>query len=188
VIAIEQTISLKDKAKQFITILFPIFITQLSLSATSFFDTVMSGNAGRYDLAGVAIGANLWMPVYTGLNGVLLGVVPTLSQLNGAGRHKDMPFVVMQALYLAAALSICTVIAGAAIIEPLLAYMQLDPVVHRIAYKFLAALSVGFLPLFLSAVLRNFIDSLGYTHITMLITLCALPINILLNYLLIFGR
>lgn len=148
----------------------------------------MSGHAGHYDLAGVAIGANLWMPVYTGLNGVLLGITPTLSQLNGAGRHKDMPFVVVQGLYLASALTICTLVAGAALVKPLLEYMQLDPEVHHIAYNFLAALSVGFLPLFLSAVLRNFIDSLGYTRITMLITLCALPLNILLNYLLIFGR
>lgn len=148
----------------------------------------MSGNAGHYDLAGVAIGANIWMPVYTGLNGVLLGITPMLSQLNGAGHHKDMPFVVVQGLYLAAALTICTVVAGAVILGPLLEYMQLDPAVHQIAYDFLVALSAGFLPLFLSAVLRNFIDSLGYTQITMLITLSALPINIALNYLLIFGK
>jgi MATE family multidrug resistance protein len=44
------------------------------------------------------------------------------------------------------------------------------------------------LPLFLSAVLRNFMDALGYTRVTMIITLCALPINIVLNYLFIFGN
>lgn len=160
----------------------------MSLTATGFFDTVMAGNAGHYDLAGVAIGTNLWMPVYTGLNGVLLGITPTLSQLNGAGRDSDMPFVVVQGLYLAAALAICTIAAGATVIGPVLAYMQLDPAVQQIAYNFLAALSTGFLPLFLSVVLRNFIDSLGYTQVTMFTTLCALPINILLNYLLIFGN
>ena len=33
----------------------------------SLFDTVMSGHAGTVQLAGVAIGTNVWMPVFTGL-------------------------------------------------------------------------------------------------------------------------
>lgn len=184
----QQTFTLTAKMREFVIILVPILITQLSLTATGFFDTVMSGNAGYYDLAGVAIGANLWMPVYTGLTGVLIGITPVLSQLNGAARHGDMPFIVVQGMYLAAALTLLLVIAGWALLSPLLAFGKLDAEVHRIAHDFLAAISIGFLPLFLSAVLRNFIDSLGYTRVTMVITLCALPINILLNYLLIFGQ
>ena len=183
-----QTFTLKDKAKEFIIILLPIFITQLSLTATGFFDTVMSGSAGHYDLAGVAIGANLWMPVYAGLNGVLVGITPSLAQLNGARRHHDMPFVVVQGMYLAAALVALLLLTGMAALEPLLAFMKLEQEVYGIAAHFLKAIAIGFLPLFVSAVLRNFIDSLGYTRVTMLITLCAVPINILLNYLLIFGR
>lgn len=183
-----QTFTLIDKIREFIIILVPILITQLALTATGFFDTVMSGNAGHYDLAGVAIGANLWMPVYTGLNGVLIGITPALAQLHGAGRHADMPFIVVQGMYLAAALTLVLIAAGWALLPPVLGFMHLDAEVHRIAYEFLAAISLGFLPLFLSAVLRNFIDSLGYTRVTMVITLCALPINILLNYLLIFGQ
>lgn len=183
-----QTFTVRDKAREFIVILFPILITQLSLTATSFFDTVMSGNAGHYDLAGVAIGANLWMPVYTGLTGVLIGVTPALAQFNGAGRHADMPFIVVQGMYLAAALTLLLIAAGWALLAPALSFMNLDDEVHRIAYKFLTAISIGFLPLFLAAVLRNFIDSLGYTRVTMMITLCAVPLNVLLNYLLIFGQ
>lgn len=183
-----QTFTVKDKAREFIVILFPILITQLSLTATGFFDTVMSGNAGHYDLAGVAIGANLWMPVYTGLTGVLIGVTPALAQFNGAGRHADMPFIVVQGMYLAAALTLLLIAVGWALLAPVLSFMNLDDEVYRIAYEFLTAISIGFLPLFLAAVLRNFIDSLGYTRVTMMITLCAVPLNVLLNYLLIFGQ
>lgn len=183
-----QTFTVRDKAREFIVILFPILITQLSLTATSFFDTVMSGNAGHYDLAGVAIGANLWMPVYTGLTGVLIGITPVLAQFNGAGRHAEMPFIVVQGIYLAAALTLLLIAAGYVLLAPVLNFMNLDDEVHRIAYEFLTAISMGFLPLFLAAVLRNFIDSLGHTRITMMITLCAVPLNVLLNYLLIFGQ
>ncbi|MDR4410535.1 MATE family efflux transporter, partial [Bacillus anthracis] len=37
-------------------------------------------------------------------------------------------------------------------------------------------------------VLRSFIDSLGKTRVTMMITLCSLPINLVLNYVFSFGK
>ncbi|MDF2569317.1 MAG: norM [Sporomusa sp.] len=180
--------SLQEKIRKFFAIFTPIFITQISLMATGFFDTVMSGQVSHYDLAGVAIGANLWMPIFTGISGVLAGMTPILSQLNGAGRKKDMPFLVLQSIYISIALAIVVIVGGSIVLTPILNLMTLEPVVHDIAYQFLIALAIGILPLFVSAVLRNFIDALGYTRITMLITLCAVPINIALNYLLILGN
>ena len=156
--------------------------------ATGFFDTVMSGQVSHYDLAGVAIGANLWMPIFTGMGGVLAGMTPILSQLNGAGWKKDMPFVVIQSIYLSMALAFLVIGSGSVVLGPILNLMTLEAAVHDIAYQFLVALAIGILPLFVSAALRNFIDALGYTKITMLITLCAVPINIALNYLLILGN
>lgn len=182
-----ETRSVKEKVRQFLIIFLPIFITQLSLMATGFFDTVMSGRVSHYDLAGVAIGANLWMPVFTGIGGVLAGLTPILAQLHGAGRKQEMPFLLIQSMYLAMALAGLVIAGGSAVLAPLLGAMKLEPSVEDIAYRFLAALAAGVLPLFVSAVCRNFIDALGYTRITMGITLCAVPINIALNYLLIFG-
>ena len=183
-----KTSSLLKKVKHLLNILLPILITQLSLTATSFFDTVMSGNASQYDLAGVAIGANLWMPIFTGVNGVLVGITPILAQLHGAGKKENMPIIVMQGIYLAVALTLLLLVCGPHILTQVFAVMQLESPVQTIANQFLAALSLGMLPLFISTVLRNFIDALGYTRVTMVISLCALPINIALNYLLIFGN
>ena len=75
----EQTYTLKQKLKQFIRILLPILVTQVLLQAMSFFDTTMSGQAGTEDLAGVAIGANIWLPVQTGLHAVLLAITNCFS-------------------------------------------------------------------------------------------------------------
>lgn len=184
----QQTYSLKEKSWNFLHVLLPILITQLSLTATGFFDTVMSGQASQIDLAGVAIGANIWHPVFAGLNGVLIGITPILAQLNGAGRSSEMQFVVVQGIYFAVVLAVGLIAAGSFILEPVLQLMRLEESVSNIALHFLMALSIGFLPLFVSSVLRNFMDSLGYTQVTMVITLSALPINIGLNYLLIFGK
>ena len=49
-------------------------------------------------------------------------------------------------------------------------------------------LSIGIIPLFAYTVLRSFIDALGQTRISMAITFMMFPINVGLNYLLIFGK
>ncbi|MGR3206973.1 MATE family efflux transporter [Bacillus glycinifermentans] len=183
-----ETKDLREKAKQFITILIPILITQAGLSLITFLDTVMSGKVSAADLAGVAIGSSLWTPVYTGLAGILTAVTPTVAQLMGAKQQKEVPYTVIQAVYVAIIISLIVMISGFFLVDPILEGLQLDEKVSLIAKHFLSYLGLGILPLFVYNVMRSFIDSLGKTRVTMLITLCALPINFVLNALFIFGK
>ncbi|WP_310137152.1 MATE family efflux transporter [Paenibacillus amylolyticus] len=182
------TTSFSQKAKQFLIIFLPIFTTQIALSAMSFFDTNMSGKFSPSDLAGVAIGTSLWMPVQTGLSGILIGITPVVSHLLGAKRKDQIGYNVIQALYLGFAVSLLVLAAGALLLKPILNAMPLEPRVAQVALYFLSALAFGITPLFGYTVLRSFMDALGQTRMSMLITLISLPVNILLNYLLIFGR
>lgn len=63
--------------------------------------------------------------------------------------------------------------------------MRLEEPVERIATQFLVIIAIGIIPLFTYTVLRGFIDALGKTRTTMIITLLSLPINVVLNYVLI---
>ncbi|MFM1651058.1 MATE family efflux transporter [Brevibacillus sp. B_LB10_24] len=183
-----QTFTVWEKMRQLLTVLLPILISQLALFSMTFFDTIMSGHASPTDLAGVAIGSSIWSPVQAGLTGILLAVTPIVAQMIGAMRKDQVPFTVVQAMYLAVAIALAVVLIGAAALGPLLNMMDLEPDVHDIAWRFLIALSFGIVPLFVYTVIRCFIDALGWTRITMLITLVSLPINIVLNYMLIFGH
>ncbi|MBG9915357.1 MATE family efflux transporter [Bacillus sonorensis] len=183
-----ETKDVKEKAKLFITILIPILITQAGLSLITFLDTVMSGKVSAADLAGVAIGSSLWTPVYTGLAGILTAVTPIVAQLMGGKQQKDVPYTVVQSIYVAVILSLLVIFFGFFIIDPILETLQLEDKVSLVAHQYLLYLGIGILPLFVYNVMRSFIDSLGKTRVTMLITLCALPINFVLNYLFIFGN
>ncbi|GAA4876646.1 MATE family efflux transporter [Paenibacillus vulneris] len=178
----------KGKIIQFFSILGPILMTQISLNLMTLFDTMMSGRAGTHDLAGVAIGASLWMPVSVGLNGILLAVSPMVAQLYGKGELRQISKTVTQALYLSLLLAVVIVIAGGFVLNPILTGMNLEPAVHHIAKHYLIGLSIGIIPLFLSSVLRYFFDAHGLTRISMSIMLIAVPVNVLINYLLIFGN
>lgn len=183
-----QTNTSRDKLILYLKILVPILLTQIGLFAMNFLDIMMSGRAGSTDLAGVAIGSSLWVPVYTGLSGILLAVTPVVAQLIGGGKNHKISFTVLQAVYLSIIIAIIVFIIGIFTLKPILNGMNLEVRVHQIAYEYLIALSIGIIPLFIYTALRSFMDALGETKITMWITLISLPINALLNYLLIFGK
>ncbi len=84
----KETTSFSQKLKQFVLLFFPIFVTQMSLFAMSFFDTTMSGHASPTDLAGVAIGTSIWIPVSTGLTGILMATTPIVAQLVGSKKKR----------------------------------------------------------------------------------------------------
>lgn len=183
-----ETHTIKDKIKQFSLILIPILVTQLGMFAMNFFDTIMSGKYSPTDLAGVAIGSSLWVPVFTGLSGILLAVTPIVAQLIGGGNKKDVPHTVLQGVYAAIALSLFVMIVGAFVLNPILNGMNIETQVRTVAKDYLIGLSFGMIPLFIYNVLRSFIDALGMTRVTMFITLLSLPINVVFNYILIFGK
>ncbi|OAB39884.1 MATE family efflux transporter [Paenibacillus macquariensis subsp. defensor] len=182
------TSTIREKFKQFLVILLPILITQIALSAITFFDTNMSGKSSSVDLAGVAIGSSLWIPIQVGLSGILMGLTPIVSQLIGNNQKNKVSYQVIQALWLSLILAIIVLIVGGIVISPILNAMSLESNVRQIAHQFLLGISIGIIPLFGYMVLRSLIDALGETRTSMMITLMSLPINITLNYLLIFGK
>lgn len=81
-----QTSTLKEKYALLLKMIIPILVTQVAIYLVSFFDVLMSSRYGTSDLAGVSIGSSIWMPIYTGLSGILLAITPIVSQLVGAKR------------------------------------------------------------------------------------------------------
>lgn len=178
----------KEKMQLFARILWPIMVTQVSMFAMNLVDTLMSGRVGTEDLAGVAIGSSLWMPVFTGVNGILLAVTTIVAQLSGSGQKEKISGTVTQAIYFSMVLAVLVFIAGFFFLEPILSLMNLAEAVDHISFHYLIGLAFGIVPLFLASVLRNFFDGQGFTRITMIITVAAVPFNVLLNYGFIFGN
>ncbi|CAM3415277.1 MULTISPECIES: MATE family efflux transporter [Saccharibacillus] len=182
------TSSFKQKFSQFFVVFLPIFVTQIALSAMAFFDTSMTGHVSPAAQAGVSIGVSLWIPIQTGLNGVLNGIMPIVSQLMGGGRERDVRFNLFQGLLLSLLFSAAVLLVGGLLLDPALGFMNAEAEVADTARKFLICLAFGVVPLFGYTVLRGCIDAMGQTRVSMAITLCSLPVQLVLNYLLIFGK
>ena len=77
----------------------PIFGGQLAQSANGFVDTVMAGRVSALDLAAVAVGASIWVPVFLFLTGLLMSTTSVL----GLSNCVAMPENVRAALAMATA-------------------------------------------------------------------------------------
>ncbi|WP_066191811.1 MULTISPECIES: MATE family efflux transporter [Gracilibacillus] len=183
-----QTKTLKEKIRLFLIILIPILITQVSMYLMNFFDTIMSGQAGPADLAGVAIGSSLFVPVEMMVVGILMAISPVVAQFSGAKQQEKIPFTVQQGLYLAVAIGVTVTVVAIFLLEPILSLMDLEDRVAYVAKYYIISIGLGIIPLFVYNLLRSYMDGLGQTRLSMIIILISLPINILLNYLFIFGN
>lgn len=183
-----QTYTTREKIKQIFVMLIPILITQLGMFSMVFFNTIMSGKYNSSDLAGVAIGASIWNPIFTGLSGILLAVSPIAAQRFGEKKGKEVASILSHGIYLALMIASLVIISGVFLLDPILSAMNLPESVNETAHDYLVGLSFGIIPLFIFNVLRSFIYALGKTRVVMYILLMALPVNFFLNYVLIFGR
>lgn len=178
----------RDKLRRLLSVMLPIICTQIAIMGMNFFDASMSGQAGDVDLAGAAIGGNIWMPIQTGISGILMAAMPLVANLLGADEKEKITVVVRHGLFLALAFALVVLGAGVAFLPHFLQGMGLAPEVYHVALWYLAGLGLGVVPFFMITPLRSLVDTLGYTHLTMRIYLLALPINACLNYVLIFGK
>ncbi|MFD1737325.1 MATE family efflux transporter [Bacillus salitolerans] len=183
-----QTFSNKEKIIQIFILIVPILITQLGMFSMVFFNTIMTGRYNASDLAAVAIGSAIWNPIFIGISGILLAVSPIAAEKLGERRKREVSAVVTQGIYLSIIISIIVIVIGIVLLDPILTFMNLDPLVKDITFQYLVGLSFGIFPLFLFNVLRSFIYALGKTRVVMIIMIFSLPFNFLLNYLFIFGK
>jgi len=164
----------------------PIILTQLSQMGMGVADTIMAGRYGAADLAGVALGGNVFWPTLMLLAGVIMAVVPAVSQLHGGGRHGGAGEVVRQAGWIALAGGVL-LIALYRNAQALYEFIGVDPQAVPIATAYLDALSWGTLPLLGYFALRYLCEGMSWTTPAMLVAGFGLLVKIPLNYLFIYG-
>ncbi len=164
----------------------PMILAQVSQMGMGAADVIMAGRVSPADLAGVALGGNLFWPSLLFITGVLMSITPSVSQLHGQGRVEQAGEVVRQALWmgLLGAVALLVLLRNGG---PILKLLQVDPVAIPIAAAYLQALSWGVAPFLVFFALRYLCDGLSWTLPAMLVALSALALKVPLNWLFIHG-
>jgi len=63
----------------------PILVVQMSYTGMSATNVIIAGQLSATDLAGVAVGAGVWIPIYLTLCGLLYALAPLVAYRQGSG-------------------------------------------------------------------------------------------------------
>jgi MATE family multidrug resistance protein len=165
---------------------FPLALYYLTEVAMGLTDMVIVGRLGSDELAAVGLSAGIIIEAIV-VCFALLSVVGVLSShALGSGDRDRVSAIVGQGFWVALSLAVL-VVALTAWLPELFVVTGQDPEVVRLSRDYLAWM-IWVTPLALCfVVLRNFLTVLSRTEAIACVTVPAVGLNLLLNYLLVFG-
>ncbi|MFP1788684.1 MATE family efflux transporter [Lonsdalea quercina] len=176
------------EARQLLALAIPVIIAQVSQTSMGVVDTIMAGSYSATDMAAVAVGTSIWLPVILFGHGLLMALTPVVAQLNGSGRRERIAHQRQQAFLLAAMISVVTMLVlyqGDKVIQ----LMHNDsPELADKAVGYLRALLWGVPGYLFFQVLRGQCEGLSKTQPGMIVGFIGLLVNIPINYVFIHGK
>jgi len=175
------------ESRALLALAWPMVVAQLAQVGTGVVDTIMAGHYNATDLAAIAIGYNIWLPLYLFVIGVSLGATYIIAQHAGAGRAVAIRDSLPQALWLALALGLVVgpICFGAA---PLLALLQLDAPTAAKSLAYMQAVAFGLPAAAVFEALRCHSQGIGIMRPFAAASVLGFLANIPLNYALMYGR
>ncbi|WP_257255346.1 MULTISPECIES: MATE family efflux transporter [unclassified Endozoicomonas] len=165
----------------------PILGAQLATTGMGFVDTSMAGQYSAQDLAAVAIGSSIWVPIYLLIRGILMATTPTVAHLFGAQKVDLIASPVRQAMWLSLALSVVGMVLMMNPM-PLLNVLEINAEMAAKTEAYLEALAWGVPGICLYQTMVSYCEGRAITKPAMLISFVGLLINIPVNYVLIYGK
>ncbi len=165
----------------------PLILNNVSSIGVNVADTLMASSLGATQLAAVAIGSGIWISLFLLGLGVIMALGPTVAQHFGGGRFDAIGHDTRQGFWLAGIVAAVVIVVMRSC-EPLLRAMGIEPAVCILAQGYLDALSFGVLGAYSYHVLKQMSEGVGRTVPIMVVMGATLPLNVALNYVLMFGH
>lgn len=173
--------------RQLLNLAMPLVLTQAGQMSVQLIDNAMVGHVGTTELAAASFANSLHTVIMLFGLGVFLGVTPLASHARGAGNDSQVAEIIKNGFALAGVL-LCGISLISLLLIALMPHLgQPEPVV-ALAIPYYATLVASTIPFLIFVLLKQIGEGLGNTVIAMAATLAANILNVLLNYILIFGK
>lgn len=166
---------------------YPVVISQLGHIMVGVVDTAMVGQIGTIEQAAVALSNSLYTLVLVFGLGVSYGITPLVAAADSSKNHSENAALLKHSIIINTVLGILLFVLLIAISPVLNLFNQKQEVVD-LAIPFLNVMMLGMIPLCIFSGFKQFTEGLSFTRIAMLITIGSNLLNVLLNYLMIFGH
>lgn len=172
--------------KRNLKLAYPVMLSQLGQVVVMLADSMMVGRLGKEELAAVSFANAIVMIGMLFALGVSFGSTPLVGAdyVNGNHRKSAATFQNSFLLNLFSALFVCSVLLGVSLFMD---RMGQEESVCRLAVPYYRIVVASLFPLMIFQAFKQFMEGVGDTEKAMLITIVSNVLNIVLNYLLIFG-
>ena len=182
--------------KRNLKVALPVMLTQLGASLVGLFDSMMVGHYATVDLAAVSFANALFFMAMVFAMGALMAITPLvgiqMGEMNIMPEKKadirqkiavlfqnGMLFTMLQSALMLILLAGCI---------PFLSYFGQEPEVIEVARPYYILIVVSLVPFLVFTFFKQFLEGLGNTLVAMIITLAMNGLNILLNWIFIYGH
>jgi putative MATE family efflux protein len=167
----------------------PVILTNLLQSLVEVIDVFMVGRLGPIAIAAVGMSTAIRMLVLVMMISVAAGAMSLIAQAKGARDPQRMSFVTRQAISSGLLLSIVLTVAGYLLARPLLTLANSggDPQAVELGTHYLRILFLGTPFLVLNIVFNRLMQGAGDTVTPLYLTGSLNFLNVIFNYLLMFG-
>jgi len=165
----------------------PIVVGQLGQMLMGVVDNIMVGKLGATALAAASIANSMFMLVMVVGFGLTMAVTPLTAIACGAGKDKECGVVLRQGILvnLFSGMVLCGI---TFFLSECIPYLNQPPEIVAPASLYMKILGVSILPLMLFQSYRQFAEGVSFLKPAMIITLLANFVNILANWVFIFGK
>ena len=174
--------------RKLVRIAAPIAIQGIVSATLSMVDNIMVGFLGETELAAVGVGSQLFMVHYLVLFGILSGSATFMAQFYGTRDMANIRKVIGFDFTLLAILGAVIFFLVNCFTDGILSIYTEDPAVKALAAQYVVINSFSFLLLAVSAPLEMAFKATQQVKIPMTVSTVIFFTNIIINYVLIFGK
>ncbi|MFV0604826.1 MAG: MATE family efflux transporter [Niabella sp.] len=177
----------KTEAGNTLRLAYPIILGELAQMALHIVDTAMIGMVSYKQLAAAALVLNVVnIPFILGI-GITIAVAQMVSMAQGRFDKQLASHYFYNGFWLCA-VSAVLISVGLIVSKNILYHLGQNLEVVELAMPFLNIMSISIIPMMLFMALKQFADGLQYTKTAMTLSVIAIPLNVFLNWLLIYGN
>ena len=164
----------------------PVILGLLGHTIVGLVDNVMVGKLGTAPLAAVSLGNSFLFMAMSIILGFSTGITPLVAAADSTNNFKEGKSVLKNGILLVTSLGVLLTIIIFCV-QPLLYEMKQTEEVVELAIPYLNIVALSLIPLAAFQALKQFTDGLSQTKYSMWATVIANILNVVLNYVLIYG-